>query len=234
MEVIPVIDLMGGQAVHARAGDRDRYRPLQTPLCPSSDPARVLAALLALHPFRTLYIADLDAIRGQGDHVDTVARLHRLHPELHLWVDAGLGDARSLADFLARGSAHPVIGSETLQDTALLADSAIADDAPYSVLSLDFQGERFMGPAELPQRPELWPQRVVVMTLAQVGSNLGPDFARLGEFQRRAPSRSLYAAGGARDADDLRELAARGVAGVLVASALHAGRIGADVLGEFD
>ena len=64
MDIIPVIDLMGGQAVHAKLGRRDEYRPLQSRLCRTSRPLDVAEALLALYPFRTLYLADLDAIRG--------------------------------------------------------------------------------------------------------------------------------------------------------------------------
>ena len=74
-EVIPVVDLMGGLVVHARAGERDRYRPLESPLAASSEPADVVRGLLALHPFRSLYIADLDAIQGRGDHVAAVRAL---------------------------------------------------------------------------------------------------------------------------------------------------------------
>ena len=44
------------------------------------------------------------------------------------------------------------------------------------------------------------------------------------------PRKRLYAAGGVRGADDLRELRALGCAGVLVASALHDGRLGRDAL----
>ena len=69
MEVIPVIDLKGGAVVRARHGDRASYRPIETPLSPTSDPLDVVAGLLSVHAFRTLYIADLDAIEGYGDAV---------------------------------------------------------------------------------------------------------------------------------------------------------------------
>ena len=59
---IPVIDLKGGVVVRARHGDRASYRPIETPLSRTSEPLDVVAGLLSLHPFRTLYVADLDAI----------------------------------------------------------------------------------------------------------------------------------------------------------------------------
>jgi phosphoribosylformimino-5-aminoimidazole carboxamide ribotide isomerase len=93
------------------------------------------------------------------------------------------------------------------------------------VLSLDFHGDRFAGPSEILADAACWPDRVIVMTLARVGSGSGPDLARLAEVVARAGARSVYAAGGVRDRADVEALRLAGVAGVLVASALHADKI---------
>ncbi len=93
------------------------------------------------------------------------------------------------------------------------------------MLSLDFRGERFLGPEAVATRPELWPDRVIVMTLSRVGSGAGPDLARLDEVQRRAGQRHIFAAGGVRDAGDIARLNELGIAGALVATALHDGRL---------
>src|SRR5262245_9451555 len=68
MEVIPVIDLRGGVVVRARMGQRDHYRPIETPLSATSDAVDVTRGLLSLFPFRTLYVADLDAIERTGNN----------------------------------------------------------------------------------------------------------------------------------------------------------------------
>ena len=105
-----------------------------------------------------------------------------------------------------------------------------ARNDPGVVLSLDFRGETFQGPSVILATPALWPARVIAMTLAAVGAGAGPDMARLAEVLRRAEGRAVYAAGGVRDAADLRRLADLGAAGALVASALHAGTLGSDEL----
>jgi uncharacterized protein related to proFAR isomerase len=66
--IIPVLDLKHGKVVRARAGDRANYQPIVTPLSPTSEAADVLRGLMALAPFSTVYIADLDAITGEGNH----------------------------------------------------------------------------------------------------------------------------------------------------------------------
>src|SRR6185436_6503296 len=82
MEIIPVIDLKGGLVVRARLGRRDQYRPIETPLSPTSDPVDVTRGLLSVFRFRTLYVADLDAIEHTGDSRATLARLKAAFPQL--------------------------------------------------------------------------------------------------------------------------------------------------------
>lgn len=222
MELIPVIDLMGGAVVHARRGARDAYRPIETPLSASAAPPDVADGLLALGAFRTLYIADLDAIAGRGGHDAQLQALAGRHPGLTLWVDAGEASPEALARRVAKGPGRPVIGSESL---AGLAEAEAALAAGAGLLSLDYGPEGPRGPEGLHDNAALWPEAVIVMTLARVGAGQGPDLERLGAIRARAEGRRVYAAGGVRDADDLHRLAELGVAGVLLASALHDGRL---------
>lgn len=223
-ELIPVVDLMSGVVVHARAGDRDRYRPLVDSLVTASpEPQAVVEGLLGLHPFPALYIADLDAIRKQGDNTATILALRRRFPELRLWIDAGFAGECSCRRFLGADFGNLVLGSESQSDLRLL--ERFGDD-PRLVLSLDFQGERALGAEVLFRNPSRWPPRVIAMTLARVGSGGGPDLDRLRALRTLSPATRLYAAGGVRGDEDLRALVDLGCAGVLVASALHDGRLG--------
>lgn len=231
MDIVPVIDLKDGHVVLARGGARHLYAPIETPLAPTSWPHDVIAGFLSLHPFRKIYIADLDAITGAGGHAAVVAALESDFPDLEFWVDSGLATERHAAAWLAQNRGSLIIGSETLAD--LQATPRLAGES-RRILSLDFRGDDFLGPPALATDPELWPRRVIVMTLAKVGAGSGPDFARLDQIRAQAPTHDLYAAGGVRDADDLRQLEAAGIAGVLVASALHNGKITAADLRDGD
>jgi uncharacterized protein related to proFAR isomerase len=93
------------------------------------------------------------------------------------------------------------------------------------VLSLDFRGDAFQGPEEILAEPALWPHRIIVMTLARVGSGAGPDLERFAAIRSIAGGRKIYAAGGVRDAADLLALKAAGASGALVSTALHDRRI---------
>jgi phosphoribosylformimino-5-aminoimidazole carboxamide ribotide isomerase len=230
VEIIPVIDLKHGIVVHARGGDRSGYAPVRSGLCKGSDPEAVVGGFLGLHPFRTIYVADLDSIEGEGHNGAAIERLGRVFPDVALWVDNGLADSAACRDWLALGHGDLVLGSESQGDLATLDGLLQGPHAARIILSLDFRGEAFLGPPALLERPERWPDRVIVMTLARVGSGQGPELSRLGEIRERAAGRRIFAAGGVGDAGDLDRLAALDVSGVLVASALHDGRVGRDAM----
>lgn len=231
MQLIPALDLRGGNVVHARGGERSAYLPLQSPLG-GSDTLLVVRSLLALHPFRALYVADLDAIERHGDNFTIVRELRRCFPQLELWIDAGFAGADAVADVCAQELGRPVIGSESLSDSTQLERAVrIAGDL---ILSLDFKGDTFLGPADLIACPALWPDSVIVMSLQRVGSGLGPDLDRLRALRLAAPGKRYYAAGGVRGPADLEALDRLGVAGALIATALHTAQLSPETLARHD
>ena len=226
MEVIPVIDLKGGEVVHAQRGERDSYRPVRSQLCRGSEPVDVVAGLLTVHPFTTLYIADLDAIQAQGDSIASIRRIRRKFPGLRLWVDNGLADPAACRDWLAQALSELVLGSEAQRDPAVLDALSDDDTRRHLILSLDYKDDRFLGPPDLLSAQALWPDRIIVMTLSRVGSRGGPDLPLLRRWRNEAPTKKIFAAGGVRGGEDLLALADCGISGVLVATALHEQRIG--------
>jgi phosphoribosylformimino-5-aminoimidazole carboxamide ribotide isomerase len=222
LQVIPVIDLMHGQVVRARMGDRASYRLLESPFSPTSDGVDVVRGLLGMFSFPALYVADLDAIQGNGNNCQTLRRIRAEFPTLRMWVDNGVADASALHAFIGADLGTLVIGSESQRDSKLIAQHR---DSMRIVLSLDFRGDAFQGVREILAEPALWPHRIIVMTLARVGSGAGPDLARFAAIRSIAGGREIYAAGGVRDASDLSALKAAGAAGALISTALHERRI---------
>jgi phosphoribosylformimino-5-aminoimidazole carboxamide ribotide isomerase len=222
VEIIPVIDLLGGQVVRAERGERHSYRPIRSLLCDSSSPLGVAHALLELYPFKSIYIADLDAIQRQGSNRDVIAVLIHSFPQVKFWLDAGVTSSRQLNDMQDMGLTC-VIGSERLESLMQFQQLQARDN--NAVLSLDFGSQGFMGPPGLLANTTLWPLRLICMALAKVGSYEGVDMEKLSDFLKIAGQRQVYLAGGIRDAGDLHHLAAMGISGTLIASALHDGKI---------
>jgi len=226
VEVIPVIDLKGGEVVHAQRGERDSYRPVRSQLCRGSEPIDVVSGLLAVYPFATLYIADLDAIQARGDNTASIRRIRQKFPTLRLWVDNGLADPAAGRDWLAQNLSELVLGTEAQRDRAILHGLSDDDSRQHLILSLDYKDDRFLGPPDLLSAKALWPDRIIVMTLSRVGSRGGPDLDLLRRWRDEIPAKKIFAAGGVRGGEDLLALADCGISGVLVATALHERRIG--------
>src|SRR5258706_8042742 len=112
MDIIPVLDLRGGIVVRAHRGQRDQYRPLESPLSPTSDPADVMRGLYSVYPFRTFYVADLDAIMGTGNNEAAQRRLKAEFPAAGFWGDNGVSDLSSAPSWLDAGLGPLGIGSE--------------------------------------------------------------------------------------------------------------------------
>ncbi|MGZ8416348.1 MAG: HisA/HisF-related TIM barrel protein [Methyloceanibacter sp.] len=217
--IIPALDLKGDAVVHAKAGNRADYRPIESPFGAASDPFAIARGLLGLTASPSLYIADLDAIAGVGNHFELVRGLSYALPDTSLWIDAGFSDVADCAFWLPLG-ATLVIGSESLAgvDDWREIHAAFGEGV---VLSLDFDAGGRKGPDALFEDPTLWPRRVIVMNLGRVGTDQGPDIDGLKSLVGRAGGRAIFAAGGIRDAGDLSAVADLPAQGALLATALH-------------
>jgi phosphoribosylformimino-5-aminoimidazole carboxamide ribotide isomerase len=237
IELIPVLDIAAGRAVHAIGGDRSRYAPVASLLAPDAPGDAIVLARAYRERVgaRRCYVADLDAIAGGVPQRDLLARLATDDGfGFGLLVDAGIGTAADLQR-LDGLPVTAVAGLETLRAWDDLA--ALLAFAPALIFSLDLRERRPL------VRPGAWRRgtpdavsmataleaagvrELIVLDLARVGRDRGPDLAQLGALRTAAPGVRLLAGGGVRDAADLARLAAVGVDGVLVASALHRGAL---------
>jgi phosphoribosylformimino-5-aminoimidazole carboxamide ribotide isomerase len=227
MKLIPVIDIMQGQVVRAVRGDRQAYRPIESRLCASSDPETVAKILCEHCATHQLYVADLDALLGRPAQSAVLRSLLQAMPALELWLDAGFANRRAadaLRLELGAGGRQvvSVFGSESLASRAEL-EHCFDGQPDTGVLSLDRRDGRRLDLAGCWDAPDLWPGRVIVMTLERVGAGAGPDLQTLADVRRKSPSTFMVGAGGIRNRADLEAASAAGAGAWLVASALHDG-----------
>ena len=221
MNIIPVLDLMNGLVVHAKHGNRHEYLPIKSALTDSSEPLAVVQATLALYSFKQLYIADINAIQKTGNHKNTIIEITNNFPNVEIWLDAGVDSQSSIKSYQSR-NVKPVLGSESL-DSIEQYQTLSSASQHRAILSLDYKDDLLQGAQDLLIDASLWPNDVIVMTLNKVGSNAGPDLAKLASIKMRTKHSNIYAAGGVRNSADLETLKASNVSGALVATALHNG-----------
>jgi len=182
---------------------------------------------MKLYPFKTLYIADIDAIQNKGNNNTLIEQIAQTYPDTTIWLDSGGHFSNQISM-----NTKPVIGSESIQQL----EQYLEYKYPH-VLSLDYGQQGAMGLADLHISAKFWPDKVICMTLTSVGSEQGADLIRLNDLMslnksKEKPS-AIYAAGGVRNIEDINALASRGVAGALIATALHEGQFTKNEISNF-
>jgi phosphoribosylformimino-5-aminoimidazole carboxamide ribotide isomerase len=234
MRVIPVLDLQAGHVVRGVGGYRQDYRPIVSPLSASSRPIDVAQAFRQHFGFAELYVADLDAIAGAPPALNTYAELRA--ERFHLWLDAGVREAATAVTLAAAGIERVVVGLETVAGPATLQTACAQLGAEQVAFSLDLRQGVPLGETSTWDRPDAWSiagqviglgvKHLILLDLARVGLSGGTGTADLcGRLAATYPEVQLVAGGGIRDLADVRRLQRCGVGAVLVATALHDGRI---------
>jgi phosphoribosylformimino-5-aminoimidazole carboxamide ribotide isomerase len=241
-QVIPVLDIRNGQAVHAIAGRRADYRSLRSLLHPTADPTDLARSLRDRLGFQSLYVADLDAIEGGPPQVAIYRRLTDLLPQV--WIDAGIRDPKSAERLfeLDRSKTTIVAGLETIGGPQDLAAIVACAGAERVVFSVDLDGGRprmaapgawaTEDPLELSRQAiEQGAKRVLMLDLARVGTGrgIGTDDLMIG-VRTAHPTVGVFVGGGISRIEEISRIRAAGSSGVLIGSALHDGRIGPDEL----
>src|SRR5262245_20495022 len=236
MVVLGVLDLRAGRAVHARAGARKRYEPVRilagAPIGhgDAHAVARFYREQLGL---TDLYAADLDAITGRACQNALVSVLAADGP---LWLDAGVSSLEGARHVLALGIARVIVGLETLESWDALRGMCSGVRGERVAFSLDLRNgqpltrgiEPSTGVADIAAGAvDAGARSIIVIDLARVGTGAGLDLELISRVREAARGVTLLAGGGVRGLADVRRLAEAGCDGVLVATALHDGRIGA-------
>jgi phosphoribosylformimino-5-aminoimidazole carboxamide ribotide isomerase len=234
--VIPVLDLRGGRAVHARGGQREEYEPVRSTLAaPAGDAVALARTYRDVLGCTECYLADLDAIDGDEPQRGLVRAITAAGGR---WlVDAACTTSHRAREIVGAGAARVVVGLETLSGFAALESVCRAVGADRVVFGLDlFHGApRIRAGAANPGSPldlaraasDTGVGALLILDLARVGSGAGLDLALARRLRTAHPAIELLAGGGIRGEQDLEHAAQAGLDGVLVATALHDGRIGA-------
>lgn len=239
MRIWAAMDLLDGRVVRGVAGERANYLPVASTLVVGCEPLAVAKALRARLGVEHLYVADLDAIAGIEP---SLGLIHQLVAEgFTLAVDAGARRAGDAARLAEAGAQVVVLGSETLEDPSELTHVVDRWGAPRVLFSLDMKKGSTLVAAPcwrtalpldiLADASKAGVTQVLLLDLARVGLGRGTggeDLLR--EAKARWPATSFWMGGGVASIADLRRLASLEVDAVLVASALHDGRITLDDL----
>jgi phosphoribosylformimino-5-aminoimidazole carboxamide ribotide isomerase len=227
------MDIFNGNAVLAKGGNREKYRPVSDSslICKSPDP---IAIIKHLKPGE-VYIADLNMLQGKGSIETNIEVIKEINSRAKTMLDFGISSLEDVKKALSIAGAV-VIGTETGK-LSTIANAALENPGRISI-SIDIKnGKLLKKDPEIPESPfdiikitnELPLRDLIFLDLDRVGTASGfdPEFLKkLVEASRH----NILLAGGVRDTEDLFMLDGLGIKGALVASAVHSGTIPPEVL----
>ncbi len=229
MEVIPALDLRGGQLVRLEQGDYARetvYEP---------DPAAAAERFRRAGASR-LHVVDLDGAReGLTRNEDVLRRILDAAGDLPIQLGGGIRDLGRVEALLGLGLDRVILGTAALEDPDLLV--AAAERFPRRVmLGLDARDGRVathgwtettrVTASELLKRFEGAPLGGIVYTdIGRDGMLTGPNVAATVRLAAQT-ALPVIASGGVSCVADLVELArSRVIAGVIVGRSLYTGDV---------
>jgi len=226
LELLPAVDVAGGQAVQlvqGVAGSEKRF----------GDP-REAAMNWQRSGAEWIHLVDLDAAFGRGDNREVLARIVG---ELDVAVElsGGIRDDLSLEAALATGCRRVNIGTAALEDPEWCA-AAIARHGDRIAVGLDVRGRTLAARGWTREGGDLYEvlarldaegcARYVVTDVNKDGMLQGPNLELL-RAVCAATDRPVVASGGITELDDLaalRGLVGEGVEGAIIGTALYEGR----------
>ena len=225
LELLPAVDVSGGQAVRlvqGAAGTETGY----------GDPAGAALAWQRAGA-EWIHLVDLDAAFGRGSNGPLLADLIR-RLTVRVELSGGIRTDAALTAALATGCARVVIGTAALEDPDWVA-GVIAEHGERIAVGLDVRGSRLAARGWTADGGELDDaldrleaagcRRYVVTDIDKDGMLRGPNLDLLRRVCART-QRPVVASGGVSSLADLRAIAGLvplGVEGVIVGKALYAG-----------
>lgn len=230
LDLLPAVDVQGGQAVQLVQGVAGTEKTFGDPLA--------AAKRWADAGSRWIHLVDLDAAFGRGSNAallaDIIAQI-----DCQVELSGGIRDDASLERALATGCKRVNIGTAALENPQWCAE-VIAAHGDAVAIGLDVRGEQLAARGwtheggrwvdTVDQLAAAGCERFVVTDVEADGMLTGPNFDLLAAVAERS-GKKVVASGGIATLDHLRrlrELVGTGIEGAIVGTALYVGRFTID------
>ena len=232
-KILPVIDVLNSQAVHAVKGERSEYKLLKSHLFNTNDPVKILNDLNKKYHFEVFYVADLDAIMHGNPNYSIITELCN-NSLLKICLDPGIKEFEDIQNFAEFKLEKLIIGLETLSSIEVLRESKKYLDSEQILLSIDMYDGKVL--TRIESFKKLTPLEVIkelernhindiiLLDLFRVGQKVGGiprEYLQI----RESFKGNILVGGGIRNIQDVIAYKQEGFSGVLIGTALYDGSI---------
>lgn len=237
IELIPAIDIIGGQCVRLTKGDYDQktiYR---------DSPAEVAKEFEQIG-FKRLHVVDLDGAKSK--HIVNNEVLRRVTTDTQLVVDFGGGikTDEDIEKAFAAGASMVTIGSIAVTDPDLFMGWLEKYGAEHIILGADVRhGKISINGWKEDSAEDLLPflkkyvdagvKNVLCTEISKDGTLTGPAIELYLSIMAAYPGLHLIASGGVSSIDDIKALEAAGIPAVVFGKAIYEGKINLNELWDW-
>ena len=229
IELIPAIDIIGGQCVRLTKGDYDQKTVYR------NSPAEVAKEFEQIG-FKRLHVVDLDGAKSK--HIVNEQVLKAITTETNLVVDFG-GGIKADADIekaFSAGASMVTIGSIAVTDPDRFMGWLEKYGASRIILGADVRNGKISingwkedsGEALLPfmkKYIDAGVRNVLCTEISKDGTLAGPAIDLYKEMMATYPELHLIASGGVSSIDDIKALEVAGIPAVVFGKAIYEGKI---------
>jgi len=229
IELIPAIDIIGGQCVRLTKGDYDQKTVYR------NSPAEVAKEFEQIG-FKRLHVVDLDGAKSR--HIVNEQVLKAITAETNLVVDFG-GGIKTDADIekaFSAGASMVTVGSIAVTDPDRFMGWLEKYGASRIILGADVRNGKISingwkedsGEALLPfmkKYIDASVRNVLCTEISKDGTLAGPAIDLYKEMMATYPELHLIASGGVSSIDDIKALEAAGIPAVVFGKAIYEGKI---------
>ena len=229
IELIPAIDIIGGQCVRLTKGDYDQKTVY-------SDSPAMMAKEFETWGFQRLHVVDLDGAKSK--HIVNEAVLKAITSETNLTVDFGGGikTDEDIEKAFAAGAAMVTVGSVAVTNPDLFMGWLEKYGAERMILGADVRhGKISINGWKEDSCEDLLPflrkyveagvKNVLCTEISKDGTLTGPAIDLYKSVMDAYPELHLIASGGVSSKEDIDALDAAGIPAVVFGKAIYEGRI---------
>ncbi|UYZ60235.1 1-(5-phosphoribosyl)-5-[(5-phosphoribosylamino)methylideneamino]imidazole-4-carboxamide isomerase [Hymenobacter latericus] len=237
MEIIPAIDLIGGQCVRLTEGDFAQQTTYD------SDPLAV-AQRFEQHGMRRLHLVDLDGARAKRPvNLPMLERIAR-HTNLIIDFGGGLQQEEAVRQAFDAGAAQITAGSIAVREPDTVQAWLRSFGAERIIVGADFRDNHISINAWAEQSERTLAEFVaaylgagattfVCTDVSKDGKLQGPSLGAYKALRAELPQAQLVASGGVTTIADVEALAEVGMHGAIIGKAIYEGTIRLEDLRRF-
>ncbi|MHA1915738.1 MAG: 1-(5-phosphoribosyl)-5-[(5-phosphoribosylamino)methylideneamino]imidazole-4-carboxamide isomerase [Promethearchaeota archaeon] len=230
MEIIPAIDLSDGRCVRLYKGKKGSEKVY------FKDPLEALNFWID-HGAKRLHIIDLDGAWGSGRNKEILeSMIHESKFKVKLQIGGGIRTLERIFDLYEKGVDRLILGTLAIKNPEIIQTLAEKIGNEHFIIAMDYKEGKIATHGwtiQTKEDPVIYTKKVINLGAKYIlftsieadGTFSGPDFRNIRKLKETVKEAQIFVAGGVRNIEDLQELKAIGVKGVVIGRAFYEQKI---------